>query len=223
VPSEALRIEIVEVGRALLRSGLVAGTSGNVSAREGEHFVITPTSLPYDEIEPDDLVTLTLGGEVVAGRREPSSERRMHQAIYAARPDVQAIVHSHSVHATAWSFLGEPIDLDTEELLHAAGGSVRCAGHGASGSDALAQEAVAALTDRRAVLLARHGVVAVADSLTRALDACALVERQAEIAWLLRREGVLPTVASNRETTSGAAPDLASDPGSDSTPASDSA
>jgi L-fuculose-phosphate aldolase len=205
VSSEALRIEIVETGRALLRSGLVAGTSGNVSARDGEHFVITPTSLPYDEIEPGDLVTLTLAGEVVAGRREPSSERRVHQAIYAARPDIQAIVHSHSVHATAWSFLGEPIDLDTEELVHAAGGAVRCAGHGASGSDALAQEAVAALTDRRAVLLARHGVVAVAASPMQALDACAVVERQAEVAWLLRRAGALPPRASDRGATSGGA------------------
>lgn len=187
---EALHIEIVETGRALLRTGLVAGTSGNVSARDGDHFVITPTSMPYDEIEPADLVTLTLDGEVVAGNREPSSERRVHQAIYAARPDVQAIVHSHSVHATAWSFLGEPIDLGTEELLDAAGGSVRCAGHGAAGSDDLAREALAALADRRAVLLARHGVVAVGDSPARALDACAIIERQAEVAWLLRGAGV---------------------------------
>jgi L-fuculose-phosphate aldolase len=192
VSSEALRIEIVEAGRALLRSGLVAGTSGNLSARDGEHILITPTALPYDEIEPDDLVTITLAGEVVAGHREPSSERRVHQAIYAARPDVGAIVHSHSIHATAWSFLGEPIDLGTEELLAAAGGAVRCAGHGPSGSDDLARAAVAALTDRRAVLLARHGVVAVADSPTLALDACAIVERQAEVAWLLRSADALP-------------------------------
>lgn len=190
--SESLRLQIVETGRTLLRSGLVAGTSGNVSARDGDHVLITPASVPYDEIGSADLVTLTLDGQVVGGECEPSSERRVHLAIYAARPEALAIVHSHSVHATAWSFLGDPLDLDTEELLHAAGGVVRCAAHGDSGSDELARSAVAALEGRRAVLLERHGVVAFATSPARALDVCAVVERQAEVAWLLRRHGALP-------------------------------
>ena len=115
----------------------------------------------------------------------------MHLALYAARPDAGAIVHTHSVHATAWSFLGEPLDLDTEELLAAAGGAVRCAAHGDSGSDELAATVLAACADRRAVLMARHGVVALAETPARALDVCAVVERQAEIAWLLRNAGVL--------------------------------
>jgi L-fuculose-phosphate aldolase len=185
-----LRREIVETGRAMLRAGLVAGTSGNVSAREGELVHITPTSVPYDEIEPDDLVTLALDGSVVAGGRAPSTERLVHLAIYASRPEAAAIVHTHSVHATAWSFLAQPLDLDTEELIEAAGGSVRCAAHGESGSDALARTALAALAGRRAVLLARHGVVAFAESPSRALDACAIVERQAQLAWLLRSAGI---------------------------------
>jgi len=191
VPSPDLRQQIVETGRALQRSGLVAGTSGNVSARDGELVHITPSAVPYEQISPSALVTLSLDGQVVAGTGEPSSERHVHLAIYAARPDVRAIVHSHSVHATAWSFLGEPLALDTEELVAAAGGPVGCAPHGKSGSDELATSCVAALGDRRAVLLARHGVVAAAETPARALDVCAVVERQAEIAWLLRREGVL--------------------------------
>jgi ribulose-5-phosphate 4-epimerase/fuculose-1-phosphate aldolase len=170
----------------MLGLGLVAGTSGNVSAREGELVHITPSGLPYPEMTAADVVTLALDGTVVAGDREPSSERRVHLAVYAALPDARALVHSHSVHATAWSFLDEPLDTGTEELELAAGGPVLTAPFAATGSDEIAAAAVAALGERRAVLLGHHGVLAVGDSPARALDVCASVERQAQVAWLLR-------------------------------------
>ena len=85
--------------------------------------MITPARLAYDEMTEDDLVALGADGEPLGDGSEPSSERRVHVAIYAARPDVGAIVHTHSVHATAWSFLGEPLDTGTEELEAAAGGA----------------------------------------------------------------------------------------------------
>lgn len=173
----------------MLREGLVAGSSGNVSAREGRRVVITPSALPYGEMTEQDLVTLTLDGAVVAGEREPSSERRVHLAVYAARADVAAIVHTHSVHATAWSYLAEVLDTGSEELDQSAGGPVRAAARAAAGSDEIARAAVEALRDRRAALLARHGVLAVADSPARALDVAAVVERQAQLAWLLRGRG----------------------------------
>jgi ribulose-5-phosphate 4-epimerase/fuculose-1-phosphate aldolase len=106
--------------------------------------------------------------------------------VYAARPDAGALVHSHSVHATAWSFLGEPLDTGTEELEHAAGGAVLTAPFAPTGSDEIAAAAVEALAGRRAALLGRHGVLAMAESPARALDVCAAVERQAQIALLLR-------------------------------------
>jgi L-fuculose-phosphate aldolase len=182
----SLRAEVVAAAREMLRLGLVAGTSGNVSARDGERVHITPSALPYPEMEEDDVVTLSLAGEVLGGTRAPSSERRVHLAVYAARLDAGALVHSHSVHATAWSFLGEPLDTGTEELEEAAGGAVRTAPFAPTGSDEIAAAAVEALADRRAALLARHGVLALADSPARALDVCVAVERQAQIAWLLR-------------------------------------
>jgi L-fuculose-phosphate aldolase len=182
----SLRAELLEAALKMHRLGLVVATSGNASAREGELVYITPTSLPYDEMGEDDLVTLSLTGEVVAGRREPSSERRVHLAVYAARPEVAAVVHTHSVHATAWSFLGEPLDTGTEELTHFVGGAVRTARDAPAGSDAIARAAVEALEGRHAALLARHGVLGVGNSPARALDVCALVERQAQLAWLLR-------------------------------------
>ena len=143
-------------------------------------------ALPYADMTEDDLVTLPLDGDVVAGAREPSSERRVHLAVYAARPDVGALVHTHSVHATAWSFLDEPLDTRTEEFELAVGGAVLTARYAPTGSDEIAQAAVRALGDRGAVLLARHGVLALGESPARALDVAAVVERQAQMAWLLR-------------------------------------
>jgi len=182
----SLRAELLATAKKMHRLGLVVATSGNASARRGELVEITPTSLPYEEMTEDDLVTVSLDGEVVAGDREPSSERLVHLAVYDARPEVAAVVHTHSVYATAWSFLGEPLDTGTEELDHAAGGAVRTAAEAPSGSEAIARAAVKALEGRHAVLLAGHGVLGLGGSPARALEVCAVVERQAQLAWLLR-------------------------------------
>jgi L-fuculose-phosphate aldolase len=183
----SLGSEIVATAREMLRLGLVSGTSGNVSGRDGERIEITPSGLPYGEMTEADLVTLASDGRVMAGEREPSSEWRVHVAVYAARPDTRAIVHTHSVHATAWSYLGEPLDTGTEELEHAAGGPVRTAAFAPTGTDAIATSCVATLDGRRAALLGRHGVVALGATPAEALFICQAVERQAQIAWLVRR------------------------------------
>jgi ribulose-5-phosphate 4-epimerase/fuculose-1-phosphate aldolase len=183
----SLRAELVGTAREMLRLGLVAGTSGNLSARDGDLIEITPSGLAYEEMTEDDLVTLAPDGRVIAGEREPSSEHRVHLAVYAARADARAIVHTHSVHATAWSFLGEMLDTGTEELEHTAGGGVRTAPFAPTGSDEIAARCVAALEGRRAALLERHGVVALGAMPAEALVTCQAVERQAQIAWLLRR------------------------------------
>jgi L-fuculose-phosphate aldolase len=187
VTADDLRSAVVEAAREMLRLGLVSGSSGNASARDGDEVLITPARLPYERMTEDDLVAIGMDGAAAEGQREPSSERRVHLAIYAARPDVSAVVHTHSVHATAWSFTGEPLDTGTEELEAAAGGEVLTAPFAPTGSDEIAAAAVRALGDRRAVLLARHGVVGVGDTPAAALATCVALERQAEIAWLLRR------------------------------------
>lgn len=184
----SLPAEIVAAARAMHGLGLVAATQGNVSARDGEHIVITPSGVAYGEMSEADLVKVSLDGEVVAGEREPSSERRLHLAVYAARPEVAAIVHTHSVHATAWSFLGEPLEAGEEDLAAACGGPVRTTAPAPSGSEQIARAAVEALAGRRAALLAGHGVVALGPSPAAALDVCAVVEHQARVAWLLRAE-----------------------------------
>jgi ribulose-5-phosphate 4-epimerase/fuculose-1-phosphate aldolase len=176
----SLRAEVVAAAKEMHTRGLVAGTTGNVSAREGDLIHITPTAFPYPEMTEDDVVTLDADGAVVAGEREPSTERRVHLAVYAARPDVAAIVHTHSGYATAWTFLGEPL------ASVAAGGAVRTAPYAASGSDEIARAAVEAIEGRRAVLLARHGVLSLGEAPTAALATCADVEHEARRAWLER-------------------------------------
>jgi L-fuculose-phosphate aldolase len=157
----------VAAAREMLRLGLVTGTSGNVSARDGERLLITPSALPYEEMAEDDLVALDLDGEVVAGTRDPSSEWRVHVAVYAARPDAAALVHTHSEHATAWSARGEPL------------GSISTARYAPSGSDEIASLAVEALGDREAVLLGDHGVLALGPTPAAALEVCMAVEEAA--------------------------------------------
>lgn len=183
---DELRSAVVEAAREMLRLGLVAGSSGNASARDRDEVLITPARLSYERMTEDDLVAIGMDGEPAEGAGEPSSERRVHVAIYAARPDVGAVVHTHSVHATAWSFTGEPLDTGTEELEAAAGGAVLTARFSPTGTDEIASAAVEALGDRRALLLARHGVVAVGETPAAALHTCVALERQAQIAWLVR-------------------------------------
>jgi L-fuculose-phosphate aldolase len=182
-----LRAGVVDAAREMLRLGLVSGTSGNVSTRDGESILITPAATPYEQMTEEDLVELTPNGEPAEGGARPSSEWRVHVAIYAARADRVAIVHTHSIHATAWSFNGEPLDTGTEELEAAAGGPVLTAPYAPTGSEKIAAAAADALGDRNAVLLGRHGVVGVGATPGEALATCVVVERQAQLAWLLRR------------------------------------
>ena len=173
---------VLRAARAMLARGLVVAAQGNVSARDGERMWITPSALPYETMTPADVVPLALDGTPLAGARAPSREWALHAAIYRARSDARAIVHTHSVHATAWSFRGEELALATEDLPD----PVATAAFAPAGSQELAAAAVERLGRRPAVLLARHGVVAVGPSPDAALDVCALVERAAHMGWLLR-------------------------------------
>jgi L-fuculose-phosphate aldolase len=184
--SAELRTAVVEAAREMLRLGLVTGTSGNASAREGDSVLITPASMPYDEMTEDDLVALGPDGEPAEGDGVPSSEWRVHLAIYRARPELGAIVHTHSVHATAWSFNDQPLDTGTEELEATTGGAVLTAPYAPTGSEEIANAAAEALGSRGAVLLGRHGVIGVGRAPAEALATCVVVERQAQMAWLLR-------------------------------------
>jgi L-fuculose-phosphate aldolase len=177
--------DIVAAARAMAAEGLVVGTVGNVSARVRDGFLITPTRTSYDSLTRKDLVFVRDGVDA----RTASREWPLHAAIYRARPDAGAIVHTHSVHATAWSFLDEPLGPATEELDYYATGPIRTSAPAKAGSPELGDNAVAALGGSSAVLLGRHGVVAVGSTPDDALTVARVVEHQAHVAWLLSGSG----------------------------------
>ncbi|MCW3022186.1 MAG: class aldolase/adducin family protein [Conexibacter sp.] len=194
---DPVRGQIVDAARRLAAQGLVIGTTGNVSARIAGRVWITPTRTPYAALRPDDLA----GVEVASGRRlsaaTPSMELPLHLAVYRTRSDVRAVVHTHSPHATAWSFLDRPLAPTTEDLTYHGLGPVETCAGGPPGTQALATSVGRALRSEHAVLVAGHGVVAVGDTVELAVARAAAVEHVAQIAWLLRHEA-LPAVHRQR-------------------------
>ncbi len=181
--------EVIATARRMAELGLVVGSFGNVSCRQGDQVLITPTGLDYSAMEPEDIVTLSLEGRKLAGSREPSSEFRLHLALYRARPDAKAIVHTHGVHAIALSLRTEELPAFTEELKHGVGGAVLIAPYAPAGSQELADRAAELLSNTRAkgLILARHGAVGLGRDLEEALLICQLIERGAQIYLLAHR------------------------------------
>jgi L-fuculose-phosphate aldolase len=184
----AVERHVLRAGRTLAAEGLVVGSTGNASARLGGGLVITPTRVRYPRMGHGDLVHLDLEGRRLHGRRAPSTEVPLHLAIYLGRPDVGAIVHTHSPYATAWSFLDVRLEPETEEIAYFAIGTVRTSTPAPRGTPELAVAAARTLADDAAVLLGGHGVIAVGATLDDALDVARAVEHQAHVAWLLRTE-----------------------------------
>lgn len=170
---------LLAAARSLDRTGNV-GTSGNLSVRQGEGMLITPSGVPYDRLEAADLVFVDADGSA-AGTRKPSSEWRFHQAIYASRPEAGAVVHCHAPHATALACLGRSIPAFHYEVAFAGGKDIRCAPYATFGTEALSEQVLTALEGRRACLLAHHGLVCFHDDLPKALHLAEVVEQLARI------------------------------------------
>lgn len=180
-----LRQELVWAGLEMVRRGLTVHTAGNISVRteDGAGFYIKPSSLPYPDIRPEDLVTVNWEGDPVCGARLPSIECHLHRLIYLARPDATAIVHTHSQYATtlASSHLRCGIPAALGEVTYYLGGPIPLAEYAPPGSMALAQNAVRCLGARnKGILLKNHGALAVGQSLPQALDFAEIIEKAAE-------------------------------------------
>ena len=165
VEQELRRAALAEAARGLDAAGYMPQKSGNLSLRTEEGFVITPSGLPYAAMGAGDLVACTADGVPIPGAGRPSSEWRLHAAIYRARPDAQAIVHTHSPMATALSATRKGIPAFHYMIALCGGADVRCADYATFGTQELANNAVAALEGRKAVLLANHGVIALGATL----------------------------------------------------------
>jgi L-fuculose-phosphate aldolase len=196
---------IVTAARRLDAAGMMPSKSGNISLRHGDGFTITPAALPYARMSEVDLVQVAPDGGVAPGAaHRPSSEWRLHAAIYAARPDIGAVVHTHSPRATALSCARRGIP-PFHYMVLLAGGPIRCAQHATFGTEALARHCVAALADRRAVLLANHGVVACGTTLAAALTLAFEVENLAGQYLDLLASGLKPVLLTKRDLAEAAA------------------
>lgn len=162
-PAAAAR-EILQTIRWLVDHRLYSGTSGNVSCRVARGFLITPTGVPCDELRAGDLVEVA-GDGTTRGPLLPSSEWRLHRDIYASRPEVGAVVHTHSPFATALSALRRPVPAFHYMVAKTGGAELRCARYATYGTEALSRNALAALAGRRGCLLANHGAVALGPAL----------------------------------------------------------
>ncbi len=180
--TQPLRQQVIDVAQRMGRMGLNKGTSGNVSARAGGGFLVTPSGMPSEALHPADLAALDLDGEW-SGKRKPSSEWRFHRDLYLTRPEVGAVVHAHAPFCTTLAVLGRGIPAFHYMIAMLGGRDVRCAPYATYGTQELSDHALAALEGRKACLLANHGMLAVGNDLEDALANAVELESLAEQYW----------------------------------------
>jgi len=194
---ELERSQIVEYGKKLITSGLTKGTGGNISIynREQGLLAISPSGMDYYSIAADNVVVLELNGKQIEGDGKPSSELLMHTIFYRNREDINALVHTHSTFATTLAALNWELPA-VSYLVAYAGPDVRCAKYASFGTEELAENAFIAMQDRKAVLLANHGLLAGAADIENAFNIAEEIEFCAEIYYRAKGIGepvILPT------------------------------
>ena len=162
------RQSIIDACRSMNALGINQGTSGNISLRHDTGLLITPTSIPYEIMQPEQIVFMGLDGAFDPAQR-PSSEWRFHLDILKARPEVNAVVHAHPTCSTILAIMGLEIPPIHYMIACAGGDTIRCAPYATFGTQELSQHAVRALEDRLACLLEHHGMIAVGPSLSKAM------------------------------------------------------
>lgn len=186
------REAVVRVAKQMSRLRLVVSVWGNVSARVPgtDLIVVTPSGVEYETLYEGMLPVVDLAtGNKVQGRLRPSSEIPTHLAIYQAREDVFGVVHTHSIHASAFAVIREAIPALVEDIAQVAGGTVECAEYAPPGTPALGVKVVKALARRNAALLANHGLMGVGPTVDEALRVCQVVEKGAQIYAFARAVG----------------------------------
>jgi L-fuculose-phosphate aldolase len=175
----------------MVKYDLVAGTWGNISVIDAhrQHVAIKPSGMDYLELQAKDVVVVDLKGNIVDGDRKPSSEIRLHLAIYRSRPDISAVVHTHSIYASACAVAGKAIPPMVEDLVQIVGGGVDVAPYALPGTEEVAANAVQSLGAKFAVLLESHGAVGVGKNLKEAFTVCQLIEKSAQIYLLAQLIG----------------------------------
>lgn len=188
LPRQTLAQQVIDTCLAMNAQDINQGSAGNVSVRYADGFLITPSGLPYRALEPEDIVYVDLGGNS-EDRLEPSSEWRMHRDIYVERDEAGAVLHAHSTFATALSCLRLDIPAFHYMIAVAGGDSIRCADYALFGTQALSDNMLSALRDRRACLLGTHGMICFHDDLDKALALGVEIEALARQYWHARQAG----------------------------------
>jgi L-fuculose-phosphate aldolase len=212
-----LRAHMVDVCRRMNASGINQGTAGNLSARSGDGFLITPTSLPYEHMGPEDIVEMDFEG-AYEGRHRPSSEWRFHRDILRERTDVSAVLHCHSIYATTLACQHRSIPSFHYMTGVAGGTDIRCAPYATFGTQQLSKNALAALEGRLACLLGQHGQIALGKDLEHALWLAIEVETLSRVYVqtlalgeppILSDEEMARVIQQMRQMSYGRSPDLA--------------
>ena len=179
---EKERLLLIEYGKKLVKAGLTKGTGGNLSIfdRKNGHVAITPSGIDFFEIQPEDIVIIDVDGNVIEGNRTPSSEWAMHVMPYKYRDDIDAVIHAHTMYATVMSCLRQELPA-THYMIAVAGETVRVAEYATYGSPELAKNAFEAMKDRKAVILANHGILAGANDLLNAFNIVEEIEYCSEV------------------------------------------
>jgi L-fuculose-phosphate aldolase len=186
-----LREKLLNISQQLSTLGLNKGTSGNASVRlnknGGDGFLITPSGMPVEDMTPASMVDMQFDGSFVlqkqSNAKKPSSEWRFHRDILQNRADINAIVHTHSIFATTLACLHKDIPPFHYMIAVVGGDNIRCAPYALFGSQALSDQALTALIDRKACLLANHGMIALGKDLDDALAVTIEVENLCEQYW----------------------------------------
>lgn len=171
------RVRVVAAGQQMLQRGFTEGTSGNVSMRVEDGALITPSSVPYMEITPEDIVLMDLEGNVLEGERVASVEHKVHLECYKRRANVGAVIHSHPIVGSIFAAARHPLPAFLDEFGVYIGEEVRVAEWGLSGTQEIADQVADALGEHNAAFIASHGMVAVGRDLDGALLTTARVER----------------------------------------------
>ena len=158
---QELAQQIIDYGVKMLKAGYVTGTGGNISVRvPGEEaYLISPSGMPYEELTVDDIVMINFAGEIIAGKRKPSVEQNMHRLILKNRPEFNAVIHTHSCYAAAYSSLHRPLPVVLDVRQCVFGGAVPCSEYARIGTMELAQNVEKAMRGTNVVLIANHGCI----------------------------------------------------------------
>jgi L-fuculose-phosphate aldolase len=188
VTEQNLRQQLLATSRRLLELGLNRGSSGNASVRYGDGMLITPSALPVSDMTSESMVRMDLEGKVLQGRK-PSSEWRFHRDIFVARPEIGAIIHTHSIYATTIACLRRDVPPVHYMIALAGGDTIRCTPYSVFGEQTLSDHALEALRERKACLLGNHGMIALGTDLADALAVTVEVEFVCEIYWRTLQAG----------------------------------